>query len=77
MRKVSIFVNGNNRAIRIPRDMDFEGVSELEIQREGESLILKPVRPSWSSFFAEVDKADSDFLADRDDVLGSTSEGQK
>ncbi|EAW6352604.1 TPA: AbrB/MazE/SpoVT family DNA-binding domain-containing protein [Escherichia coli] len=75
MRKVSIFVNGNNRAIRIPRDMDFEGVSELEIQREGESLILKPVRPSWSSF-AEVDKADSDYLTDRDDVLGSTPEGQ-
>lgn len=29
MRIVSIFKNGNNRAIRLPRDMDFEGVSEL------------------------------------------------
>jgi antitoxin VapB len=25
MRTVSIFKNGNNRAIRLPRDMDFEG----------------------------------------------------
>lgn len=30
MRTVSIFKNGNNRAIRLPRDLDFEGVSELE-----------------------------------------------
>ena len=33
MRTVYIFKNGNNRAIRLPRDMDFEGVSELEIIR--------------------------------------------
>ncbi|MEG3575836.1 hypothetical protein VS884_25075, partial [Escherichia coli] len=33
-----------NRAIRLPRDLDFEGVSELEIVREGDSIILRPVR---------------------------------
>ncbi len=44
MRTVSIFKNGNNRAIRLPRDLDFEGVSELEIVREGDSIILRPVR---------------------------------
>ena len=37
MRTVSIFKNGNNRAIRLPRDLDFDGVSELEIVREGDS----------------------------------------
>ncbi len=46
MRTVSVFKNGNNRAIRLPRDMDFEGVSELEIVREGNSIILRPVRPT-------------------------------
>ncbi len=50
MRTVSIFKNGNNRAIRLPRDLDFEGVSELEIVREGDRIILRPLRPSWSSF---------------------------
>ncbi len=49
MRTVSIFKNGNNRAIRLPRELDFEGVSELEIIREGNSIILRPVRPTWSS----------------------------
>ncbi len=48
MRTVSIFKNGNNRAIRLPRDLDFEGVRELEIIREGDSIILRPVRPTWA-----------------------------
>lgn len=43
MRTVSIFKNGNNRAIRLPRDLDFEGGgSELEIVREGDCIILRP-----------------------------------
>ncbi|MEN1557965.1 AbrB/MazE/SpoVT family DNA-binding domain-containing protein, partial [Pseudomonas aeruginosa] len=29
MRTVSIFKNGNNRAIRLPRDLDFEGHRQL------------------------------------------------
>lgn len=28
MGTVSIFKNGNNRAIRLPRDLDFEGVND-------------------------------------------------
>ncbi|EOR7868433.1 type II toxin-antitoxin system VapB family antitoxin [Escherichia coli] len=69
MRTVSVFVNGANRAIRIPRDMDFEGVKELEIIREGDMIILKPVRPSWNSLTTDVEKADPDFLADRSDII--------
>lgn len=68
MRTVSIFKNGNNRAIRLPRDLDFEGVSELEIVREGDSIILRPVRPTWGSF-AQLDRADPDFMAEREDVV--------
>lgn len=68
MRTVSVFKNGNNRAIRLPRDMDFDGVNELEIIREGDTLILRPVKPSWESFSLE-DKADADFLSDRDDII--------
>ncbi|KGT87174.1 type II toxin-antitoxin system VapB family antitoxin [Enterobacter cancerogenus] len=68
MRTVSVFKNGNNRAIRLPRDMDFEGVSELEIVREGDSIILRPVRPTWGSFM-QLKKADPDFMMDRGDVV--------
>ena len=68
MRTVSVFKNGNNRAIRLPRDMDFEGVSELAIVREGDSNILRPARPTWGSF-AGLEKADPDFWAEREDVV--------
>ena len=68
MRTVSVFKNGNNRAIRLPRDMDFEGVSELDIIREGDAIILRPVRPTWRSF-TQLEKADSDFMTERENVI--------
>ncbi|MGV2288638.1 type II toxin-antitoxin system VapB family antitoxin [Trinickia sp. YCB016] len=70
MRTVSIFKNNANQAIRIPKDMQFEGVTELEIRREGDTIVLRPVRPNWSSFASEP-LADEDFLAKRPPVIGS------
>lgn len=68
MRTVAIFKNGNNRAIRLPRDLDFEGINELEIVREGDTLILRPVKPAWGTFLQE-EKADADFMTEREDVV--------
>ncbi|MDU6410060.1 MAG: type II toxin-antitoxin system VapB family antitoxin [Yersiniaceae bacterium] len=68
MRTVSVFKNGSNRAIRLPRDMDFEGINELEIIREGDTIILRPLRPSWGSF-AQEQRADADFMTEREDVI--------
>jgi antitoxin VapB len=69
MRTVSIFKNGKNQAIRFPADMSYEGVGELEITRSGDTITLRPVRPSWSSL-AEIPKADADFLQDRHSIIG-------
>jgi antitoxin VapB len=63
MRTVSIFMNSRNQAIRIPRDMEYQGVSELEIIRDGETLILRPVRLLAS--LRDVAAADPDFLTER------------
>ena len=68
MRTVSIFKNGKNQAVRLPKDMEFEGVSELEIVKDGNSLILRPARPSWISL-ADYENADDDFLQNREDVI--------
>ncbi|EFB7488147.1 AbrB/MazE/SpoVT family DNA-binding domain-containing protein [Escherichia coli] len=68
VQTVSIFKNGNNRAIHLPRDLDFERVRELEIVREGDSIILRPVQPNWGSF-AQLEKADPDFMAERENVV--------
>lgn len=72
MRTVSIFRNSRNQAIRIPKDLEYQGITELEIRRDGDTLILRPVRPSWTSF-ADLDRDEiSDFLTnDRHDVVES------
>jgi antitoxin VapB len=69
MRTVSIFKNGKNQAVRLPADMAYEGVGELEISREGDVITLRPARPSWASF-SELPKADADFLQERLTVAG-------
>ena len=68
MRTVSIFRNNRNQAIRLPKDLEFPGVTELTIERRGDTLILRPVRPSWTSF-ADEPPADPDFLIDRPDLI--------
>lgn len=65
MRTVSIFKNGKNQAVRLPKDLEFEGVNELEIHKEGDVVTL---RPDWLSF-ANQEKADSDFMVGREDVI--------
>jgi antitoxin VapB len=64
-RKVRLFRNGRNQAVRIPRDLELPG-SEALLRKEGERLIVEPMpRPSllellstWESLgepFPEVD----------------------
>lgn len=43
-------------------------MSEFEIVREGNSIILRPVHPIWSSF-TQQEKADPDFLVEHADVV--------
>lgn len=60
-----VFRSGNSQAVRLPRDFRLD-VSEVEISREGDALILRPKpaggRP-WGSLHAAVDRGFSeDFL---------------
>ena len=68
MKTAALFKNGRNQAVRLPKDFEFEGISEVEIAKEGDTVILKPVRKSWASFI-EVERADPDFLTERSDIL--------
>ncbi len=43
-RHVSIFRNGRNQAIRIPREFELAG-TEAIIRKEGERLIIEPAPP--------------------------------
>ncbi|MCG9628382.1 type II toxin-antitoxin system VapB family antitoxin [Vibrio mediterranei] len=68
MRTVSIFKNGSNQAVRLPKEFEFDGVNELEIHKEGDVITLRPIRPDWLSF-AEQEKADNDFMTQREDAI--------
>ncbi len=68
MRTASLFINGKNQAVRLPKEYEFIGVSEVEITKEGDSLVITPKRKSWASF-ADVDRVDDDFLEERSDLM--------
>jgi antitoxin VapB len=68
MATASLFTNGKSQAVRIPKDLEFEGINEVEIVRDGDSIVLTPIRKSWESF-SEVSKADSDFMAESFDII--------
>jgi antitoxin VapB len=68
MRTVSIFRNNRNQAIRLPKEFEFQGVAELTIEKQGDTILLRPVRPSWTSFSNEP-RADANFVLERPDLI--------
>ena len=43
-RHVSLFRNGRNQAVRIPREFELEG-TEAIMRKEGARLIIEPIAP--------------------------------
>ena len=43
-RRVKIFKNGRNQAVRIPREFEFAG-EDAVMRKEGERLIIEPASP--------------------------------
>ena len=68
MRTASLFKNGKNQAVRLPKDFEFEGITEVEIEKKGESIIITPKRKSWLSLM-DTEKADNNFLLEREDII--------
>ncbi len=68
MRKVSIFRNNRNLAIRLPKDFEFPGVTELAIEKRGDAIVLRPIRPTWTSL-ADEPLADPEFLRERPELI--------
>lgn len=60
-RRVSLFRNGRNQAVRIPRDMELPG-EEAVIRKEGERLIIEPAESrSLVEFLKTLEPLDIDF----------------
>lgn len=68
MHTAKLFVNGRSQAVRIPRSLAFKGISEVAVRREGNKLILEPLRKTWTSL-SEAGTAEDDFMSERPDLM--------
>jgi len=62
MKTAKIFRSGNSQAVRIPKEFQLEG-DEVEIQKKGNTLILRPKKKSWTSLIESLDKFTEDFMS--------------
>ena len=66
-----LFFNGRSQAVRIPKAYRFEGVDEVTIRKEGEALVIAPVRKAWNSYADEAPPVGEDFMTDRPELTDS------
>lgn len=60
-RRVSLFRNGRNQAVRIPREFELPG-SEATIRKEGDRLVIEPATPtSLLDWLATLEPLDETF----------------
>jgi antitoxin VapB len=60
-RRVRLFKNGRNQALRIPRDLELPG-REAILRKEGRRLVIEPVaRRSLLAVLATLKPLDVDF----------------
>ena len=62
-----VFANGGSQAVRIPAEFRFD-TEVVSIERDGDALVLRPVRRDWATFFADPRVVPDDFLSERGDA---------
>jgi antitoxin VapB len=67
VRVASVFRNGRNQAIRLPRDMELNA-DQVLIERHGDVLTIRPRPRDWDHYFATCPSFDPDFPSDIDDL---------
>jgi antitoxin VapB len=60
MKTARIFKSGNSQAVRLPAEFKLD-VSEVQIFRQGEDLVLRPMRKTWEDYFERGRRFSDDF----------------
>lgn len=63
MTTTRVFQNGNSQAVRIPREFQLD-VSEVEIFRRGDELVLRPKRQNLAEVLDILAGMPDDFMAE-------------
>lgn len=65
MHTTRAFKNGNSQAVRIPADLAYERTDiELEIEREGDELRIRPARRSLAGVLTKFARFSPTFMAE-------------
>ena len=70
MPRSTVFKNNKTQAIRVPKALAFpDDVTAVEILKQGDNLLVMPIRKNkWEEFFSKPG-VDEDFLQDREQGL--------
>lgn len=63
MNTAKIFRSGNSQAVRLPKDFQFD-VSEVEIYRRGDEVVLRKKPQNLSRVFDLLTDMSADFMED-------------
>jgi antitoxin VapB len=61
MKTAKIFRSGNSQAVRIPKEFQLAG-KEVEIERQGDVLLLRPRKRSWDALAKSLTKFTQDYM---------------
>ncbi|ARO33774.1 AbrB/SpoV domain-containing protein (plasmid) [Rhizobium sp. NXC14] len=65
MLTTKVFRNGNSQAVRIPADLAYSQTEmELQIERIGDELRIRPLKPSLEGVLARFARFDDSFMAE-------------
>ncbi len=62
MKTAKIFKSGNSQAVRLPKELQFD-VSEVEIFRRGEEIVLRKKAQNLTRVFELLADMSEDFMA--------------
>ena len=58
-KRAKLFTHGGSQAVRLPKEFRFEG-DEVLIRKQGDTVVLTPVRRDWAAIWAEIDRLRGD-----------------
>lgn len=67
MRIAKVFRSGNSQAVRLPKEFQLN-VSEVEISRRGDAIILRPAKRTFADVITLLQTLPDDFMADGRDL---------
>jgi antitoxin VapB len=60
-QRAKLFKSGGSQAVRLPKEFRFEGEEEVLVYRQGDRVILEPVKRMWSRKFLDLAGSAPDF----------------